>query len=235
MLLENFHRNLMNDDIFDIAPFRMSRSSIFDDFDRQINTRPKQRNFFDDSFFNSDPFFQKSSRAIDFFENDRFEPFVSPFETQSLLPMKLRKNNKRRNGIFGESNNFLENIDKFLSLEDMAKSNKNSENSKNFVKSSGFSVNKKSVTNQDGENVTEINRKILKDGKVLGDNLKKVTNKNGETKITHNGDDIENELKDLTINNNPALAIESEIYEEKEEEVEKKSHPSNEDVIIEEI
>merc|ERR1712018_1121188 len=143
--------------------------------------------------------------------------------------------NRRGNRIFGESDNFLENIEKFWSLEDINKSNRNSENSNNFVKSSGFSVNKRSVANQDGENVTEINRKILKDGKVLGDNLKKVTNKNGETKITHNGDDIENELKDLTINNNPALAIESEIYEEKEEEVEKKSHPSNEDVIIEEI
>merc|ERR1712241_1305276 len=193
-------------------------------FDRQINTRPKVRNFFDDSFFTQDPFFTRKFDALDFFENDRYE-------TQSLRPMKLCKN-KRRNGLFGE-NSLFKDFDKLLSLENIS-NNANFENSKNLRNSTGFSLNKRSVT-KDGENVTTIDRKVLKNGKVLGDNIKKVTNLlNGESEIFKNGD-IQSELMELKNDKkSEILPIESEIYEEKQEE-DKKSHPESDDVIIEEI
>merc|ERR1712241_1329744 len=116
-------------------------------FDRQINTRPKVRNFFDDSFFTQDPFFTRKFDALDFFENDRYE-------TQSLRPMKLCRN-KRRNGLFSE-NSLFKDFDKLLSLENIS-NNANFENSKNLRNSTGFSLNKRSVT-KDGENVTTIDR-----------------------------------------------------------------------------
>merc|ERR1712024_218719 len=118
----------------------------------------------------------------------------------------------------------------------MGNSNRNSENSKNLLNSTRFSVNEKSMPTQYQRNFKTIDRRILMNGKTLGDNMRKVTNKNGEIKIILNDDDIENEyFKELTNNNNSsALTIETEteIYEEKEEEVQK-SHPSDEDVIIE--
>ena len=181
MLLENFHGNLMKDDFFNIVPFRRTRSSMFEDFDRLINTNFKRPSFFKDSFFgrdslfNQDLFFEKPCRDLDFFENDGF------FDSSDLFPLKLRKNS-RRNAIFGE-NNLLKNLD----LEDM----KNFSNNENCQKkSTGFSLSKRSVT-KDGQNITTIDRKLLKDGKVIGDNIKKITNEKGETEVIRNGD-IEN-------------------------------------------
>merc|ERR1711972_1134852 len=118
-------------------------------------------------------------------------------------------------------------------MGDMQKS-RNLENCSKNKNSTGFSLSKRSVT-KNGENVTEIDRKVLKDGNILSDNMKKVANLlNGESEIFKNGD-IQSELMELTNNKNfeknEILPIESEIYEEKQEE-DKKSHPESDDVII---
>jgi len=234
MLLESFNRNFFEEPIFEIAPMNLRRSSYFDNiFERRINTRPKMRNIFEDEFFNNDPFFNSNF--------DRNFDALDLFENRNLRPMKLCKNtNKRRNGLFELENNLFKDFDQLLSLEDMQKS-KNLENCSKNKNSTGFSLSKRSVT-KNGENVTEIDRKVLKDGKILGDNMKKVTNLlNGESEIFKNGD-IQSEFMELTngknnglnIEKTEILPIESEIYEEKQEE-DKKSHPESDDVIIEEI
>jgi len=229
MLLESFNRNFFEEPIFEIAPMNLRRSSYLDNiFDHRfneiskINTRPKMRNLFEDEFFCQDPFFNRTFDALDLWEN------------KNLRPMKLTKN-KRRNGLFELENNLFKDFDQLLSLEEIKKN-------KNFEKNStGFSLSKRSLT-KNGENVTEIDRKVLKDGKILGDNMKKVTNlKSGQSEIFKNGD-IQSEFMELTngknselnVNKTEILPIESEIYEEKQEE-DKKSHPESDDVIIEEI
>jgi len=237
MLLESFNRNFFEEPIFELAPMNLRRSSYFDNmFDRrlnkinQINTRPKMRNIFDDEFFTQDPLFNRTFDALDLYNN-------GIYETQSLRPMKLNKMNKRRNGLF--ENSLFKDFDQLLSLEDVSRSNNLEKlqqlgDSKNAKNSTGFSLSKRSVT-KNGENVTEIDRKVLKDGKILGDNMKKVTNLlSGESEIFKNGD-IQSELMELKNDKkSEILPIESEIYEEKQEE-DKKSHPESDDVIIEEI
>jgi len=240
MLLESFNRNFFEEPIFELAPMNLRRSSYFDNmFDRrinkinQINTRPKMRNIFDDDFFTQDPLFNRTFDALDLYNN-------GIYETQCLRPMKLNKMNKRRNGLF--ENSLFKDFDQLLSLEDVSRSSNleklqqlgDSKNGQKAKNSTGFSLSKRSVT-KNGENVTEIDRKVLKDGKILGDNMKKVTNLlSGESEIFKNGD-IQSELMELKNNNKTEiLPIESEIYEEKQEE-DKKSHPESDDVIIEEI
>merc|ERR1712024_62916 len=107
-------------------------------------------------------------------------------------------------------------------------SNQNSENSKKLLNPTRFSVNEKRMSTQNKENMKTIDRRILMNGKKLGENMQKMTNKNGEMKIILNADNIENEyFKESSNKNNSPTSIETEIYEEKEEEIQQ-SHPSDE-------
>merc|ERR1711963_1167380 len=187
-----------------IAPMNLRRSSYFDNI---FERRINTRPKMRNIF--EDEFFNNDP----FFNSnfDRNFDALDLFENRNLRPMKLCKNtNKRRNGLFELENNLFKDFDQLLSLEDMQKS-KNLENCSKNKNSTGFSLSKRSVTI------------------------------NGESEIFKNGD-IQSEFMELTngknnglnIEKTEILPIESEIYEEKQEE-DKKSHPESDDVIIEEI